>query len=59
MKTKLNMRNTANGELAPVHWIGTDEDGRDVYASAEGWELVGVEDTDWEYDESGNYVVAN
>jgi hypothetical protein len=33
-------RNTATGELAPSHRIGTDSDGNNVYLVPEGWEPV-------------------
>jgi hypothetical protein len=33
-------RNDATGVLAPPHWLGTTEDGRNLYCAVEGWTPV-------------------
>ena len=55
MKTKFSAyKNLETGETAPTHRIGTTEDGRLLYAYAEGYEPV----EPYECDEDGNWIPA-
>lgn len=45
-------RNLETGETAPAHWIGRDEEGRDLYQYVEGWEPV----EPYECDDDGNWM---
>jgi hypothetical protein len=45
-------RNTATGEEAPAHRIGTNDEGQVIFQYVEGWEPTFDHDTD----EDGNWV---
>lgn len=55
----MKMQNTTTGEISGAHLIGTDEEGRKVYQSTDGWELVSDDGAPvaCECDSDGNYVV--
>jgi hypothetical protein len=62
----MKQRNEITGELAPIHRIGTDEDGREIISRVDGWDLcrddgsplADSESDCVECDEDGNYLIA-
>lgn len=55
-----NYRNDSTGELAPPHVLGTDDGGRKLYKSADGWTPVdhNGDEVAVECDADGNWLVA-
>lgn len=49
----MKVRNTTTGEETPAHLIGTDGEGRNLYATAEGWEPLAEH---YACDRDGNIV---
>lgn len=62
----MKLRNEITGELAPIHRLGTDEDGRAIVQRIDGWDLchddgLPLDDSESdcvECDEDGNYLIA-
>lgn len=53
------LRNETTGETAPVHRIGTDEEGRAIVQRVEGWQPVDAsgQPVECECDCDGNWLV--
>lgn len=58
-KTIWEYRNDKTGELAPPHRIGSNEEGKPIYQSIDGWTPVDSDgnEIECEYDYDGNWIV--